>query len=434
MKDTCILGLHIAKTGGTSILYNFRTNLAPEASFNYGHVSNVNRFLTGQPLLEDIAPNDLLNLKFIFGHGVHEGLLRTLPHPDLALFCVFRDPYLHMLSHFKHQTRMGANDGTSITPGKFLEQRSDNPASRFVVAHFPTLAGEGDLRTQVLNVLKHFRFVLSTDNLTEQSVGLFRLAGVPPITSKRRVYPEVIELPGLSREDVYAANAVDYEINQAINAIQDDPEQAVSWNPFGYDPEAFTAARENMRRTISDKEQRQHYHEMIADQLRRGKSVLAAQEYSRQQKMTGDIAEMVESLPHGVYTPENNSSEQVNFARILHNGGKSQKAVAALEKAIALNTNNVTAYFMMSKIYFELHGRRLALSKNSKLSKSLTMAVDAAKRAPNRGDIQAHLGEIYLEHNDLNTAIAHYMKAVELAPDNAAFKLKLSTLMGRTPT
>lgn len=429
MNDTCILGLHIAKIGGTSILYNLSTHVDQDAYFNYGPHSNVARFFKGQPTLGEMEDKKLKKLKFVFGHGVNERLLRALPHKNLALFCVYWDPYEHMLSQYKHRIRMSALKGNSITVETFLERRQNNPASHFLVTHFPTLAGEGDLRTRSHNVLKHFRFVLSTDNLTQQSVGLFRLAGVPPITAKRRVYPESVEIPGLSRDDVYAANAVDYEINQAINAIEQDPEQADTWNPIGYDPEALIAARDQIRQKISADDQRKHSFKMVARQVRQLQSVLAAQEYARQSRVTPDLASTLEALPPPLSNAAGaQSAEQTNLARILHKGGKSQDAIVALEKAIELNNNNANAYFLLSRIYLDLHNKRILFKEHETLAKSLTMAEEALKRSPARGDIAALLGDICLARKDRNGAIVHYKKAIELAPDNEIFSRKYAKI------
>lgn len=422
---TCILGLHISKTGGTSILYNFRNHLDRDAFLNYGPTSNVARFLSGKPMFEEMPPSEHLKYQFMFGHGVHEGLLETLPHTDVTLFCVFRDPYMRLLSQFKHQTRMNARKGATLSSEVFLQQRQNNPSSHQLVAHFPTLAGQGDLRTRAHNVLKHFRFVFSTDNLTEQSSGLFRLAGAPPIKTKRRVYTESVELPGLSREDVYAANQVDYEINEAINAMTQDPLQAESWNPFGYDPEALSKVREKMRETGSAMDQSEKFLTMFANDLHRKNSVLAAQEYARQSKMTGDIASMLETLSP---QPKAMSFEQSNLAVILHMGGKSKDAMTALEKAIELNNNNANAFYQLSAIYFSLRKNTFFGLRNIKddanLAKSLTLAEEASKRAPNRGDVEAHLGEILLARKDREAAITHFKRAMELAPDNDGLNMK----------
>lgn len=423
--DTCILGLHISKTGGTSILYNFRTHLDRGAFLNYGETSNVARFLSGNQLLENMQPSELLKYQFVFGHGVHEGLLETLPHADVALFCVFRDPYIRLLSQLKHQTRMNARKGVTLSPETFLQRRQNNPASHQLVKHFPTLAGQGDLRTQAHNVLKHFRFVFSTDNLTEQSSGLFRLVGAPPIKTKRRVYTESVELPGLSREDVYLDNQVDYEINEAINAMTQDPLHAESWNPFGYDPDALSKAREKMHEAGLVTDRREKFLTMFASNLHRKNSVLAAQEYACRSEMTGDIASMLETLSP---KPKALSLEQSNLAKILHRVGESKGAIMALKKAIDLDNNNASAFYQLSVIYFSLQKNTFFGLRNIKddtnLAKSLTLAEEASKRAPNWGDVEAHLGEILLVRKDREAAITHFKRAMELAPDNDGLNKK----------
>jgi len=84
---------------------------------------------------------------------------------------------------------------------------------------------------------------------------------------------------------------------------------------------------------------------------------------------------------------------------------------AALETALALNPVSLSANIFMST-YWRRQG-------------DPPMAIDymltAAQLAPNNPALQADLGALYLAAGDLNAALTHYQRAVELAPNTATY-------------
>jgi len=211
--------------------------------------------------------------------------------------------------------------------------------------------------------------------------------------------------------------------------MQDDPSQMESWNPYGYEPDTFAAAREQLRSAQLDDESNPSPEYRLAKQLQRQKSVLAAKEFVRQKGMTGELASLLEVLPPKSSAPLIQSSERSNLGRVLSKGGKPLDAVEALLKAIELNDGNINAHYHLSLVYFDLHNTPGGDADEDYLAKSLARAEGALKRAPNRGDVEAHIGEIYLALGDRKTALKHFKRAVKHSPDNDGLRLQYKALI-----
>ena len=96
------------------------------------------------------------------------------------------------------------------------------------------------------------------------------------------------------------------------------------------------------------------------------------------------------------------------------------KAVALIEKAIAMDPNNGTFHDSLGWAYFKL----------GKIDKAITELEKAVELTPYDSDIREHLGEAYLKKGGefTNKAVQEWEKAVELRPSKTALQKRLSNL------
>lgn len=237
-EDGLLVGYHFAKTGGTTILSNFRDCLGSQACYSFGYHAYQKRFLSSEPII-NVDPERSAGVRVAFGHGVSDDTFGFFPGRDIHLFCAIRDPFTHAVSQYKHHVRTNTVGPRNMTFEDFYRKRKHNPFATIIVQQFPSLAGsdEAPLGSRVRDVLRNFRFVVSTDKLDEQTAHLYRFVGARVEAPRRRVYPEEIELGSITREMVIEQNQLDYELNATVcsyappAAADADEEQ---FGPFGY--------------------------------------------------------------------------------------------------------------------------------------------------------------------------------------------------------
>jgi len=94
-----------------------------------------------------------------------------------------------------------------------------------------------------------------------------------------------------------------------------------------------------------------------------------------------------------------------------------EKAIDALEFAIAIDKSYIRAYEQMSECYLRLDD----------IGKAAAALNDATAFADDKASLYCHIGDIYREHHNLNTGVVYYRKAVAEDPryDEAWIKIAL---------
>ncbi len=94
-----------------------------------------------------------------------------------------------------------------------------------------------------------------------------------------------------------------------------------------------------------------------------------------------------------------------------------EKAIDALEYAIAIDQRYIRAYEQLSECYLQLN----------EIGKAAATLNEATAFADDKASLFSHIGDIYREHNNLNAAVAYYRKAVaeDMRYDEAWIKMAL---------
>jgi|GEM_PF-3431313 len=241
-KKPVFIGLHFAKTGGTSIRAHIAGNLNKNAFCPYGAFANANSFFNGRPLLPEFSGRRKAGIRFVYGHGVDADVLHHFADREVALFVVCRDPYRRFLSSLKHAVRTRGEFGESVDPRAVFESQPENPFAQTVLRQFGALAPDDvtDPKERLIAVLRCFRFIMSTDDLNAQSAPFFSALGLPPLREARRVYREEAQPADVTEAEIRARDDLDAFVNEATNRFHESGgTSAEHANPFGFDAAAL---------------------------------------------------------------------------------------------------------------------------------------------------------------------------------------------------
>ena len=273
-KDRFICGANLAKTAGSSLAGHAKSHLDEKQFFRFGRFSRVSRFLEGQPQLEDL-PDDLRDeMVFVFGHGVQFSSTLLVPDrlPDLMIairhpVSLFRSRFFN---HVKRAQKVGKTlsfeewEGMPDTPNRFCS---------FVVETFGDLGNESrDVSfDNVTKILKHFRYVFVTEQITDQVRAMWATLGLPEAMPRLRVTPEKLrrETPDLDESSILKRHSIDLEIFELLNTDEwrkDAPSGVV--NTVGFEEERLRAAMKSAREAaVSPEQQREQGYRDLVDQI-----------------------------------------------------------------------------------------------------------------------------------------------------------------------
>ena len=174
MQSPALFGLHIPKCAGTTILNRARSFL-PYASF-YQCTSHYQNFRDGRD--EFMKIKDYERLKFIFGHSVHEQMLRFLPQQAI-IFSGLRDPEDRLKSKVFYEINEARKRQKQPPSAEEILRWQDNEICRFIIRRFPTLCGtQGSLSDRAFETLRKFNFVYFTENIDAYSALIGEYLGI----------------------------------------------------------------------------------------------------------------------------------------------------------------------------------------------------------------------------------------------------------------
>ena len=241
---------HIPKTGGTTLLYHFRTNLGDDRVFVFGPHGRQKRFFEGQFQLEELAPDGRAQIAVLQGHGVDQRALGLAPQGAARLILILRHPVEHARSAFNHMIGGRSGLGVNVTTEYFLEETEADIMARRILRLYPDfVAPEADgLLAQARSVLRCFDDVFLTNGLDGQIAPLMAYLGLPTAMERRRVAGEKVPLL-MSDAEISARNAVDLELfKEALAGLPRNIAPGERHNPFGFEAER----RHTVASAISD--------------------------------------------------------------------------------------------------------------------------------------------------------------------------------------
>ncbi len=347
------IGAHIPKTGGSSIAFNLKEHLGGRF-YPYGNHANRRRFFAEEDLFTSYINKQHQKLVSISGHGVDETLIKLLRHTEISLFTAFRDPYEHSISKYYHRLKRKNKLGIPFEQCDFYLSETPNPVSTQLVNSFPSLAGVIDqpLQHRVVNVLRHFRFLMCTERLNEQSELLFNAIGIPGMTEKKRVNNEKSGVIW-SREETYENNSVDLYVYNLIRA-ESIPKlkSGIFLNPFGYDAENSRLIFEQMKQSVRREELEELFYTKFIEWLDNNNSFPAAKLLvTNSDKYKGSkLAELIHSFEiKKDLRPVEVSVQHLRLGEVYAYLGQFDKSIEYFEKSLEENPDNQRAKRLLVK-------------------------------------------------------------------------------------
>ncbi len=343
-----LLGYHFPKTGGTSVTSHFTTHLAKDEATIYGPYSQVQQFFNAQPLFEELKVEERSKLKFICGHGVNDSIIKLLPHHEIALFFIYRDPYNHYVSQYNHKLNHMQTIGKYFSHEQFLKQGIANPASQALVKQFPSLISshKTDLLEQVLEVLQCIQFLLCTEQLDEKIYILSNYLAInQPLTTKRVNYHK--QVPEISREFIEKRNFVDFEIHSSIQQGKN----------FGFNPKKAKVLFEQLKEESNQSVLLEQAYQNLVEALAQNQKFEAARlqlQYELENKVNRLNQERYIELFSEAGSEKTSSKDKslsAYYQATVHRKFKQGKqAKICFERAVKLNPKNTLARIQLGRI------------------------------------------------------------------------------------
>ena len=182
LAPPAFLGLHIPKCAGTTLLRRATSRLPGHAV--HQSTSHRSNFLQGNLSFLALARYD--QLRFVFGHSVHEEMIRRLPVPPI-LFTGLREPEARLRSYLGWQREL-RDVGHSTETIEDTLSRIRDPMCWFIIKRFPTLAGaSGNPAERAMNALRAFTYCYFPDTLERFAKVMFRQLGIKPSKINDRI-------------------------------------------------------------------------------------------------------------------------------------------------------------------------------------------------------------------------------------------------------
>lgn len=342
-----IVGYHVAKTGGTTVMHHIFNHLGEDVYFGYGNHPAQKLFFEGQPLWEELSPEARSQYRFVFGHHVNHRVLACLPDNNAGLFTVLRDPFTHFVSQYKYHLSVIRGEGRTISARDYFETWRPNSVSRELFKFFRRLhpeTGADFSEDKLVYILRQFRFLCATEKLTEHSAPITKLMGIPPVEGRYRVSKNSADLEGLTAEEVYDRSPIDKRLHQMV---LDGKGPDSGEGELAYDDTLF---KESMARLRGDYDQARHTeaaYKKLAGFFQHNDLIEAAQLYLAFEKKTdAKYAPIMRAtpMPDRVKQRLCVARSEREKAAVYASHNHPRLARACLEKAIQLNPNYVDAY------------------------------------------------------------------------------------------
>ncbi|RMB11781.1 tetratricopeptide repeat protein [Eilatimonas milleporae] len=348
-----ILAYHIAKTGGTTLLHHLRDELGKDACVAYGLHPGMERFFNGQPLWEELPDAEKRQARVLLGHQVSDRLIPTIPADDvIGLFCVWRDPYDHFISQYRHHSGYLAQTGQQVDARAYLKSLPPNRVVRALYRLFRRLAMEDRFSFDAAcRVLSQFEFLCVTERLATDLTTLTQRLGVGPVTRRERVSQGQIDLGGLHADDIYEHFRMDMRLYRLIvdrlNGRTED-------NPLAFDASLFSENQRRLRQESHDRDAVPPAYEALASFMV-GRNVIDAAKL----ELTLRGAEAPKYAPiwaaHATVNQQRDpvavalSEKEKGSVYMRHN--LPELALSCFEKAIQLNPEHITAHIAGARAF-----------------------------------------------------------------------------------
>lgn len=186
MEHPTVIGLHIPKCAGTTILDRVYSSI-PKIMI-YQNTSFIRNFRENN---EDMIQFELdNNLRFVWGHSIHEQMLKLF-EPRPVLITGLREPIARLKSELRYKTRLARYRGLPQPDLDQFIRVTTNPMCRFLIERFPIIAGErGSLADRAMNVIVACDYVYFTEDFELSAGAIFQAMGIAPLAISSNLAPE----------------------------------------------------------------------------------------------------------------------------------------------------------------------------------------------------------------------------------------------------
>jgi hypothetical protein len=176
MEQCTFVGLHVPKCAGTTLLNRVQSSLPSDQIFQ-----NTSIILNFQQKREDFLHIRAKHrLRFIWGHAIHEEMLKFFG-PQTILITGLREPIERFRSELHYTVRLARQQRRPCPDIEGYIKRVRNPMCHFLIARFPTIAGEtGTPADRAINVIDAFHYVYFSETFEETAGAIFKAMGISP--------------------------------------------------------------------------------------------------------------------------------------------------------------------------------------------------------------------------------------------------------------
>ncbi len=198
-----VVGLHITKCAGTTLALHVRAQLPPKRWY----LCSGFRDMQELGYLEFAERLNIDEMRFVFGHFVHESLFSVAGERPLFLFTGIRAPVERAISEFHHISKIRRRASRNPpSPDEFFSMRKNTMCFEILRA-FPSLAASarGSLSERAIQVSQMFDFIYDTVDFETSVQPLLKLMNIRN-EDMRAVNVRETET-GAGTEDIAAAEA-----------------------------------------------------------------------------------------------------------------------------------------------------------------------------------------------------------------------------------
>lgn len=175
MNQKTLVGLHIPKCAGTTLLDRVRDCLPGEMI--YQNTSIINNLNNNRD--EFLNLTDRNKLRFVFGHFIHEEMLKLLGHENIFLFTGLRDPVERVISQYKFELKMCGIQGRKAPNITDFLKGYGNYMCNFLITRFPSFCGNAtSIEQKAINILQQFNLVYFSESFEYTTKPVYNLLAI----------------------------------------------------------------------------------------------------------------------------------------------------------------------------------------------------------------------------------------------------------------
>lgn len=169
-SSNVVIGLHIPKCGGTTLLDRVRKRLPDHRIFQ--NTSIIENYRKRRKDFLQLGSYD--SIKFVFGHTIHEEMIKFFGDRTVFLFTGLREPRQRMVSELRYMSRLATAQGRDSVDLEDYINKTKNPMCWFLNSRFPTFAGKkGTAFERAARVVEHFDHIYFTEDFDNSAKPIF---------------------------------------------------------------------------------------------------------------------------------------------------------------------------------------------------------------------------------------------------------------------